>query len=146
MSRRLALALTFVMALAPMVLADQGNSQGRGRSGGTSGGSSGGNAGGNDKGTDINVSLNIFTDNDRATFRDYFRTHKISAQALPPGIAKNVARGKPLPPGIAKRALPNDLVRGLGSRAGKDIIFSIVGDRVVAVRSGNVIDVLLNVF
>jgi hypothetical protein len=29
---------------------------------------------------------------------------------LPPGIEKNLARGKPLPPGIAKQHLPADLV------------------------------------
>ena len=32
---------------------------------------------------------------------------------LPPGIAKNLARGKPLPPGIAKQYLPSDLARRL---------------------------------
>lgn len=30
--------------------------------------------------------------------------------ALPPGIAKNLARGKPLPPGIAKQVLPGELI------------------------------------
>ena len=30
-------------------------------------------------------------------------------KGLPPGIAKNLARGKSLPPGIAKRYLPDDL-------------------------------------
>ena len=29
--------------------------------------------------------------------------------ALPPGIAKNLQRGKPLPPGIAKKNLPEGL-------------------------------------
>jgi hypothetical protein len=29
---------------------------------------------------------------------------------LPPGIEKNLARGKPLPPGIAKQHLPSDLL------------------------------------
>jgi len=29
---------------------------------------------------------------------------------LPPGIARNLERGKPLPPGIAKQYLPQDLV------------------------------------
>jgi len=33
--------------------------------------------------------------------------------SLPPGIAKNLARGKPLPPGIAKQHLPTELVRRL---------------------------------
>jgi len=32
---------------------------------------------------------------------------------LPPGIAKNLARGKPLPPGIAKQYLPDDLLHRL---------------------------------
>jgi Ni/Co efflux regulator RcnB len=32
---------------------------------------------------------------------------------LPPGIAKNLARGKPLPPGIAKQQLPDGLVHAL---------------------------------
>lgn len=34
-------------------------------------------------------------------------------KSLPPGIAKNLARGKPLPPGIAKQALPAGLVEQL---------------------------------
>lgn len=29
---------------------------------------------------------------------------------LPPGIARNLERGKPLPPGIAKQYLPGDLI------------------------------------
>ena len=33
--------------------------------------------------------------------------------ALPPGIAKNLGRGKPLPPGIAKQVLPIALVNTL---------------------------------
>lgn len=34
-------------------------------------------------------------------------------KGLPPGIAKNLARGKPLPPGIARQSLPYDLIRAL---------------------------------
>jgi hypothetical protein len=34
-------------------------------------------------------------------------------EGLPPGIAKNLARGKPLPPGIAKRYLPQNLLTQL---------------------------------
>ena len=30
-------------------------------------------------------------------------------KSLPPGIRKNLARGKPLPPGIAKQILPDEL-------------------------------------
>ncbi len=32
-----------------------------------------------------------------------------SAGSLPPGIARNLQRGKPMPPGIAKQHLPSDL-------------------------------------
>ena len=32
---------------------------------------------------------------------------------LPPGIAKNLQRGKPLPPGIAKQVLPSGLIAQL---------------------------------
>ena len=33
-----------------------------------------------------------------------------NVKALPPGIRKNLARGKPLPPGIAKQVLPTGLI------------------------------------
>jgi hypothetical protein len=87
----------------------------------------------------------VFRDSDRVAYHDYFTTHKITAQPLPPGIAKNVARGKPLPPGIAKRALPQELV-AIGPHVDKDTSFSIVGDVVVALKGGVVIDVLAGVF
>lgn len=86
----------------------------------------------------------VFRDTDRVTFRDYFVTHKIAPQPLPPGIAKNVARGKPLPPGIAKKAFPADLVILAPRQPG--VTFYIVGDRVVALRGGIVIDVLIDIF
>jgi hypothetical protein len=35
---------------------------------------------------------------------------KKKPKGLPPGIAKNLARGKPLPPGIAKQVLPQGLI------------------------------------
>ena len=87
----------------------------------------------------------VFRDSDRTTYRDYFRTHRITATALPPGIAKNVARGKPLPPGIAKRAVPAGLI-ALGPKVGPDITFTIAGDVVVAMKSGVVVDILRGVF
>jgi hypothetical protein len=86
----------------------------------------------------------VFRDGDRATFRDYFVTHKIVAQPLPPGIAMNVARGKRLPPGIAKKTLPPGLIALAPRQSG--VTYYIVGDRVVAVRLGVVVDVLLDLF
>lgn len=60
-------------------------------------------------------------------------------QGLPPGIAKNYARGKPLPPGIAKKALPAGLAGLLPPRPGyewgvvdHDIVLLVAGTMIVA--------------
>jgi len=127
------LAMTLTAALAAPSALAQGGSQGRGRSGSSTATT-----------TTASVSV-VFRDSDRVTYRDYFATHKIVAQPLPPGIAKNVARGKPLPPGIAKRAVPTELV-AIGPRVEKDVSFAIVGEVVVALKGGIVIDVMAGVF
>jgi len=142
MWKRSILAVLIVSIIAPAIAANQGGGQGRGAS------SAGkekekGKGGGADAKPHENA---IFNKADHDTFRDYFRSHKITAQALPPGIAKNLERGKPLPPGIAKRDLPNDLVQKLGSRAQPGVSYAIFGDRVVAIRSGLVIDVIEGLF
>lgn len=54
---------------------------------------------------------------ERALIGEYYQSHAIPADDLPPGIRKKVARGKPLPPGIAKR-FPNDLTARLPQRPG----------------------------
>ena len=66
-------------------------------------------------------------------------TGAIGFTPLPPGIAKNLARGKPLPPGIASRNLPDSLLKGLPqyrgyqwSAAGADLVLIDVTPRVVA--------------
>ena len=66
--------------------------------------------------------------------------------ALPPGIAKNLARGKPLPPGIARKMVPGNMLGKLPVHpgyewrvAGADLILVSVGTAVVA-------DVLRDVF
>lgn len=58
-----------------------------------------------------------FTDGEVSTIRAYYRDQSApqtgkskNNKGLPPGIAKNLQRGKPLPPGIAKQALPTGLV------------------------------------
>lgn len=67
-------------------------------------------------------------------------------QGLPPGIAKNLGRGKPLPPGIAKRMVPQDMLFKLPEHpgyewriAGQDLILVQIGSSIVA-------DVLSGVF
>ncbi len=60
----------------------------------------------------------IFSDGEIAIIGAWYRDHEHmrshgnggkKAKGLPPGIAKNLARGKPLPPGIAKKTLPEGL-------------------------------------
>ncbi|AUL14539.1 hypothetical protein BTL45_06380 [Bordetella bronchiseptica] len=66
--------------------------------------------------------------------------------SLPPGIRKNLARGKPLPPGIAKKAVPPSMLARLPVYpgyewrvAGSDLVLVALAGAVVA-------DVLLDVF
>jgi hypothetical protein len=66
------------------------------------------------------------------------------SSSLPPGIAKNLARGKPLPPGIAKNfdsRVASQLPRYDGyqwKRAGTDVVL-------VAIATGIIYEVLRNV-
>lgn len=60
-------------------------------------------------------------------------------KSLPPGIAKNLARGKPLPPGIAKKALPTTMLHQLPTypdyewkRCGADLVLVQIATQVVA--------------
>ena len=65
---------------------------------------------------------------------------------LPPGIAKNLARGKSLPPGIAKQHLPQELQRALPQApAGYDRI--IVDGKILLVEVATQVihDVLMDV-
>ncbi|MFT4272321.1 MAG: anti-virulence regulator CigR family protein [Pantoea sp.] len=52
-------------------------------------------------------------------------------KSLPPGIAKNLARGKPLPPGIAKRYVPKSMLNRLPYYPGYE--WRIVGDDLVLI-------------
>lgn len=52
-------------------------------------------------------------------------------KSLPPGIAKNLARGKPLPPGIAKKAVPASMLSELPYYPGYE--WHAVGDDLVLV-------------
>lgn len=66
--------------------------------------------GGKDKGGDAAV---IVRTGDRTLIQNYFVTNPVGVSSLPQGIAKNVARGKPLPPGIAKKQVPTQLAMQL---------------------------------
>jgi hypothetical protein len=86
-----------------------------------------------------------FSSGETQVITAYFSTHSYTPEALPPGIAKKLARGKPLPPGIAKRSLPQELVAELPTKEGFKI--SIFGDRIVLLEaSGLVVDILAGIF
>lgn len=60
-------------------------------------------------------------------------------KGLPPGIAKQVGRGKPLPPGIAKKVLPKEFISQLPvyvgyewQVSGRDLLLVAVGTAIIA--------------
>jgi hypothetical protein len=63
--------------------------------------------------------------------REYFEAQKEKPKSLPPGIARQLARGKPLPPGIAKTRMPDALVRKLPTHDG--LRWVLTGDVVLLV-------------
>ena len=85
-----------------------------------------------------------FAKTDSATITKYYKAHPFPVSNLPPGIAKNLARGKPLPPGIEKVFLPSDLAAQLPVRNGYDYL--VAGKDVVLINqtTGIVDDILVN--
>lgn len=66
--------------------------------------------------------------------------------ALPPGIRKNLARGKPLPPGIAKRGVPGPVLAQLPQYPGYE--WQVAGSDLVliAIATAVVTEILSGVF
>jgi hypothetical protein len=65
--------------------------------------------------------------------------HHTGYRPLPPGIAKNLARGKPLPPGIAKKGVPDAVLHHLPTypdyewnRCGTDLVLVQIASQVAA--------------
>ncbi len=79
------------------------------------------------------------------TIRGYFQSNPMPVQGLPPGIARNLGRGKPLPPGIAKRFLPTDLQAQLPAYPGYELLIADRNVLLVSVASGIITDILLDV-
>lgn len=110
-SRSLIAALTSVVLICGPVtaLADPGNGKGQGNGKGNpqnaqDHGNQGGhgNKGKNSGGGDWSHGPSISRTNVIGIV-DSYRNYWSPGPALPPGIQKNLARGKPLPPGIAKK-------------------------------------------
>ena len=80
------------------------------------------------------------TDETRA-IHDYYRTHEGEVKPIPPGILRNLVRGKPMPSGIERTRIPDDLNVLLYPRP--SATWYAVGDRLVLVdASGRVIDIV----
>ena len=77
--------------------------------------------------------------------RAYFQTNPMTPQSLPPGVAKNLARGKPLPPGIAKRAVPGRLATRLPSYPGHEVIIVDRDVILVDIATQVIVDILTRV-
>ena len=133
----------------------QGQNKGNDKSNGSGKGSSS-NKGNSGKGSsshemgknssDVNVTLRHAGISISAA-RGYAQEYGLSGYgSLPPGVRKNLARGKPLPTGIAKKMVPGPMLARLPVYpgyewrvAGSDLILVAVATAIVA-------DVLLDVF
>ncbi|WP_200873120.1 anti-virulence regulator CigR family protein [Bordetella bronchiseptica] len=150
--------LVCVLSLALAAPAWAAPPEGKGNSGqGNSGKSNNGNGNGNGKGNSGNsgkrsgdggVSIELrHAGITISTARGYAVEYGVTGYgSLPPGIRKNLARGKPLPPGIAKKALPPSMLARLPVYpgyewrvAGSDLVLVALAGAVVA-------DVLVDVF
>ncbi|MEQ8442091.1 MAG: hypothetical protein RIM33_08600 [Alphaproteobacteria bacterium] len=134
-SRTTFLACTMAVALgmAAPVSAKQNNAR-SGHDGAQSHSQVTGSAEGRDA---VDIAIESVIDaSTRAVFEDYFQANPQPIDHLPPGIARNVERGKPLPPGIARRQLPGALRSDLRTQT------STIGDVVDAVIVGNDVAIL----
>ena len=87
-----------------------------------------------------------FSTEEAAQIRAFFGSNPQSgAEALPPGIRKNLARGKPLPPGIAKKMLPDRLEAELPVHDGYHRVQVGLDVFLVEVATGIIHDVLMDV-
>ena len=107
------------------LMATSASAQGKGR----------GKPAGNAKSTHVKVQLG--SEAEIKIIREFYSADSRKPESLPPGIAKNLARGKPLPPGIAKKQLPDDLIVLLPARPGARWL--VTGDVVLLVDAGDVI-------
>ncbi|MFY3136817.1 anti-virulence regulator CigR family protein [Achromobacter xylosoxidans] len=116
-----------------------GNNKGNGNSGKNKG---------NGKDADTNVSVTLTTAGiSISTARGYaVQAGATGYGSLPPGIRKNLARGKPLPPGIAKKMVPGPMLARLPVHPGYE--WRVAGNDLIliAIATGIVADVLANVF
>lgn len=83
---------------------------------------------------------------DQERIREFYSSHPRSdAQGLPPGIRRNLERGKSLPPGIAKRVPPEGLRSMVTVPERLEIVEVGLDVLLVEVATGIIHDVLMDV-
>ena len=137
----LAMVMSVTMAAAP-ALANPGNGNGNGEHG-----NSGKNIYHGDKSNNGHSASQSDNGGGKGQRKNYGKPDHvdsdISYRALPPGIAKNLARGKPLPPGIAKKAVPSSMLNQLPYYPGYE--WRVVGnDLVLIALSTAVVTAIIN--
>ena len=158
----LAVVLSLSFATAP-VMANPGNGNanghgiggGQGNSGNHGNGNSGkgnsdkhGNKKNNGNHTSGKSNKSVREDVDARVSYDHARHLALNYgltgyDSLPPGIAKNLARGKPLPPGIAKKTVPASMLGQLPSYPGYE--WRVVGkDLVLIALSTAIVTTIIN--
>jgi Ni/Co efflux regulator RcnB len=84
---------------------------------------------------------------DRDAVRRLVLAHRLTGRSpLPPGIRRNLARGKPLPPGIARQAVPGPVLRGLPHYEGYEWLVCGTDLVLVAIAGAIVADVIFDAF
>ncbi|MBX8998107.1 RcnB family protein [Klebsiella aerogenes] len=146
----LAMVLSLTMAAAP-ALANPGNGNGNGSHGNSGNhGNRGNNGNHGDKGNNSHSASQSDNAAGKGQRKNYGKPDHVDSdisyttaralavnygltgyKALPPGIAKNLARGKPLPPGIAKKTVPASMLNQLPYYPGYE--WRVVGDDLVLI-------------
>jgi hypothetical protein len=86
------------------------------------------------------------TSSQQQSIKVYYASHRRwGAKALPPGMQKRLAQGKPLPPGIAKKLAPDALSSKIGLPAGYQLMEVGLNVVLVEAATGIVRDLLRNV-
>jgi len=128
------LALPFLLLTSNSAAAQGRNGRGGGRE----------NSGG---GVSVEFTAEIsFSVGDRGQIRAYYSSNPSPGlEVLPPGIRKNLARGKPISPGIAKRFLPDALRSSLSIHPRYEVIEVGWDVFLVEAATGIIHDVLMDV-
>jgi len=94
----------------------------------------------------VTASASITLTNDMQTeIQSWYSLHPVgNVEALPPGIRKRLARGKPLPPGIAKKVAPAGLRSRIRLPDGYEIVEVGLDVLLVEVATSIVHDILMD--